>query len=127
MKVGEGIETLRGASATVTRVVPSPRTESVYNLEVHRAKSYYVASQALLAHNTCLTSNPVQIANRLGHTLKDVNNAIHKAKEFSKFGGSRKNPDVLVDIDTGDIFIKDPATGNAAELIDNIFDYLPEP
>jgi len=31
----------------------------------------------------------------------------------------------MVDTKTGKVYIKDPETGEAAEHIDNIFDYLP--
>ena len=54
VQVGEGIETHEGSTATVTEVLDEGRRETVYNLEVHRAQSYYVGPQKLLAHNTGL-------------------------------------------------------------------------
>ena len=54
VQVGERLWTHHGSIATVTEVLDERRRETVYNLEVHRAQSYFVGPQRLLAHNTDL-------------------------------------------------------------------------
>ena len=52
VQVGERLQTHQGSTATVTEVLDEGRRETVYNLEVHRAQSYFAGPQRLLAHNT---------------------------------------------------------------------------
>ncbi len=105
LAVGEGIETLQGGSARVTRVVPSPRTESVYNLEVHRAKSYYVASQALLAHNTCFDNTIDYLRGRAASAVDEADLIqILVGKDGLRFrGGSRNGKHLSLEDAAGNI------------------------
>ena len=51
-RIGERIKTRGGIEAMVTAIRDEGRQETVFNLEVHRAKSYHVGMQELLAHNS---------------------------------------------------------------------------
>lgn len=50
-RIGEKIKTQGGQPSRVIAIHKGRRT-TVYNLEVHRAKSYFVGKQLFLAHNT---------------------------------------------------------------------------
>lgn len=56
--------------------------------------------------------------------MKQVNDAIHEAKRLPFASGPRRNPDVYVDVATGEIYPKLPG-GGVGDSIDNIFNYLP--
>ena len=73
-EVGERVETQDGVTATVTSIRDEGRRETVYNLEVHRAQTYYVGEQKLLAHNTC--------AEIVLENVQDFNQARNKAFEI---------------------------------------------
>ena len=61
-EIGERVETQHGVPVTVTAVRDEGRRDAVYNLEVHRAQSYYVGPKRLWAHNTGLECEAVQNA-----------------------------------------------------------------
>ncbi len=63
-------------------------------------------------------------ADRLDVTPQEVSSAIHQAKRNLPRGGPVRNPDVVVDMLTGEIFPKLPG-GVVGDSIGNIFDYLP--
>jgi hypothetical protein len=52
LQPGEKLRTVAG-SAAVRSVTPRPGTETVYNLEVHRAHTYFVSDARLWVHNAC--------------------------------------------------------------------------
>ncbi len=97
-------------------------------LELHPSISAAAASQLVsrcelnqLARK--FTDNPAKIAQAIGRSVKQVKDAIHKVKGALGRGGPRKNPDVVVDQQTGNVYPKTP-DGGVGELIGNIFDYL---
>ena len=64
-----------------------------------------------------------KIASELGRTEKEIRDAIHKAKRNLPKGGPVKNPDVVIDPKTGEVYPKAP-DGSIGDSIGNIFDYL---
>jgi hypothetical protein len=72
------------------------------------------------------STNPAQMARRFDSTVKDINKAIHLAKKGIPEGGPSNNPDVVVDMDTGEVYVKLPNGKPSSDSIGNILDYLPE-
>ena len=73
-----------------------------------------------------LTNNPGKIAAKFGATVKAVDEAIHKAKIHLGGGtgkGGRKNPDVEVDLNDGEMYPRYP-DGYLGDSIGNVLDYL---
>jgi len=71
-----------------------------------------------------LTKNLSQLANQLNLPVTEIRKAIHKLKRDGlPRSGSRRNPDVMVDSETGEV---DPEIegGGVGDSIGNIFDYL---
>jgi hypothetical protein len=54
-----GVSTAVAGSAAVRSVTPRPGTETVYNLEVHRAHTYFVSDAKLWVHNSCPRLRPI--------------------------------------------------------------------
>ncbi|MCX4747342.1 hypothetical protein OG455_17745 [Kitasatospora sp. NBC_01287] len=73
-------------------------------------------------------SNPGSIGQDLGYSRRQVNDAIHAVKGQGGWRGigGNKNPDVVVDTSTGEVYPKLPDGSPADDSIGNIFDYLPE-
>lgn len=65
-----------------------------------------------------------KIAAAIGHTKKEVKQAIHKIKTNLKGGGPIRNPDVEVDLNTGEVYPKLPG-GGRGDSIGNIGEFLP--
>lgn len=66
-----------------------------------------------------------QIADAFNATVAAVRDAIHAAKRYGYFGGARSNPDVVIDLDTGEMYV-DLGNGQTSDdSIGNIRDYLP--
>jgi hypothetical protein len=65
-----------------------------------------------------------QIAQRFGHTVQEVNDAIHKVKRAMPRDGQFRNPDVMVDLDTGEVYVELPDGSPSGDSIGNILDYL---
>lgn len=65
-----------------------------------------------------------KIATALGVTEKQVRDAIHKVKRNLRAGGKTRNPDVEVDLDTGEVYPKVPG-GGRGDSIGNIWEFLP--
>jgi hypothetical protein len=61
-----------------------------------------------------------KIASDLGWTEEQVRDAIHKVKNNLR-GGPVKNPDVVVDTSTGEVYPKNP-DGTHGDSIGNIHD-----
>jgi len=64
------------------------------------------------------------IANRLGVTTREANDAIHLVKRSIPRGSPHRNPDVVVNTTTGEVFPKTPG-GGLGDSIGNIFNFLP--
>ncbi|WP_280725185.1 putative T7SS-secreted protein [Kitasatospora sp. MAA4] len=73
-------------------------------------------------------SNPGSIGQDLGYSRRQINDAIHAVKGQGGWRGigGNKNPDVVVDTSTGEVYPKLPDGSPADDSIGNIFDYLPE-
>ena len=62
------------------------------------------------------------MAEAFGTSERKIKDAIHEIKRNRRTGSGgagRRNPDVEIDLETGDVFIE-----GTVEHIDNIFDYL---
>ncbi len=73
-------------------------------------------------------SNEGAIGQELGYSRKDIKLAIHAVKNKPGWRGigGNKNPDVVVDTSTGEVYPKLPDGSPADDSIGNVFDYLPE-
>ncbi|WP_162243163.1 MULTISPECIES: RHS repeat-associated core domain-containing protein [unclassified Leifsonia] len=68
------------------------------------------------------TDKPGKIASKWGIPVDEIENAIEDLKQDGgKFGGKRRNPDVEINTETGDVRIKG---GGDGESIGNLDDYL---
>jgi len=77
LQPGEKLRTVAG-SAAVRSVSPRPGTETVYNLEVHRAHTYFVSDAKLWVHNNCGRSlNEVSLAIRKGQAPRSISRLDH--------------------------------------------------
>lgn len=74
LKQGEKLRTQDG-SAAVKSVVPRPRTETVYNLEVHKDHTFFVSDAKLWVHNNCLKDALARGA-RIKNTSAWLENAV---------------------------------------------------
>lgn len=69
-----------------------------------------------------LTGSVGKVAGIYERTEKEIDDAIHAVKR-NMIGGARRNPDVEIDTEIGDVYIK----GTKGESwLGNIEDYLPE-
>lgn len=73
-----------------------------------------------------LTDKPGNIANKLGRSVDEVKKAIEQVKQGTgwRSGTNNRNPDVIVDTDTGEVYPK-TSDGGMGDSIGNINDYLP--
>jgi hypothetical protein len=73
-----------------------------------------------------LTDKPGKIANETGRTTEEVKQAIERVKQSGSWrnGANNRNPDVVVDTQTGEVYPKTP-NGGIGDSIGNIYDYLP--
>jgi RHS repeat-associated protein len=69
-----------------------------------------------------LTKNVRKIAQKLGKSVREVKDAIHEVKTDMPRGGPVRNPDVLVDTETGEVYPQTP--GGHGDSIGNINDHL---
>ena len=70
--LGERVARYGGTTSLVTSMVSQRADEPVYNLEVHRAQSYYVGEQELLAHNTGTNCQALRKVGDLLESVEDV-------------------------------------------------------
>ena len=63
------------------------------------------------------------IADDLGLTPRQVNDAIHSVKRRLPKSGPIRNPDVVIDVTTGEVYPKIPK-GGIGDSIGNIWDNL---
>lgn len=70
-----------------------------------------------------LTDKVGTIANKTNRTVREIKDAIHRVKESMPRSGSRRNPDVLVDPKSGEVYPKMPS-GRPGDSIGNIFEHL---
>jgi uncharacterized protein RhaS with RHS repeats len=74
--------------------------------------------------DTDLSDKPNKIADKTGYSPEEIKDAIHKVKKNLPRGGPVRNPDVNVDVNTGEVYPKD-GQGGSGDSIGNIFDHLP--
>ena len=72
-----------------------------------------------------LTNNVGKMADKFGCSPKNIKDAIHAVKKGMKAGGPKKNPDVQVDLDTGEVY-PEVGDGTVGDSIGNIHDHLPD-
>jgi hypothetical protein len=74
------------------------------------------------------SSSPGKIANQTGYTRQQINDAIHAVKNQPGWRGlgGIKNPDIVVDTSTGEVYPQQPDGGPADDSLGNIYDYLPD-
>ena len=74
------------------------------------------------------SSNVSKISKQTGYTSKQINDAIHGVKGQGGWRGLgvNKNPDVVVDTTTGEVYVKMQDGEPSDDSIGNIYDYLPE-
>ena len=107
VQVGERLQRHEGSTARVTEIVDEGRRETVYNLEVHRARSYYVGARRVLAHNTGI--NKCNFAEQFsgknnGEIGKMLRDSGATAKLKNLFGVGKDNADkALGNIKQGNI------------------------
>ena len=70
-----------------------------------------------------LTDSPQKIAKKLGQSREEIKDAIHKVKENMHRSGPTRNPNVSVNIKTGEVYPQTPG-GGTGDSIGNIFDHL---
>jgi len=91
---------------------------------------FYIDTEAasVLVHNCPMYQRPNAIARATGYTTRQIRSAIEQLKQGSSWRGlgSRTNPDVFVDTDTGEAYPELPEGEPAEDSIGNIFDYLPD-
>nr|CTQ90728.1 Rhs family protein [Kibdelosporangium sp. MJ126-NF4] len=75
-----------------------------------------------------LAHRPPQIASELGYSTRQIKDAIHAVKRQPGMlrGGPTRNPDVVIDLNTGEVYVKLQEGGCSEDSIGNIYDYLPE-
>ncbi len=74
------------------------------------------------------SSSPGKIANQTGYTRQQITDAIHAVKNQPGWRGLgvSRNPDVVVDINTGEVYPEQSDGSPADDSIGNIYDYLPD-
>ncbi|MEU9034345.1 polymorphic toxin-type HINT domain-containing protein [Streptomyces sp. NPDC048352] len=125
---GDTLRTPDGTTVEIDQVVHWKELQGAYNLTVNDLHTYYVLAGAtpVLVHNANgLCSRPGAIAQATGYSVKQVKDAIHKVKAQGGWRGigGNKNPDMLVDPRTGEVYPQMP-DGSPGESIGNIFEYL---
>ena len=78
------------------------------------------------ANNRRLTNRAGRIAEETGYSKRQIRDAIHNVKrEGLPRSGPRSNPDVQVDLNTGEVYPEASRGVPAQDSIGNIFDFLP--
>jgi Pretoxin HINT domain len=76
------------------------------------------------ARDARFSARPSQIASETGYTTREIKDAIHAVKRDLPRSGQRRNPDVLVDTLTGEVYPQLPGGAPGEDAIGNIFDHL---
>ncbi|MFJ3205692.1 polymorphic toxin-type HINT domain-containing protein [Streptomyces sp. NPDC086989] len=126
---GDTLRTPDGTAVAIDKVTHWKELQGAYNLTVNDLHTYYVLAGVtpVLVHNSNgLCSRPAAIAKATGLSVKQVKDAIHKVKAQGAWRGigGNKNPDMLVDPKTGEVYPQMP-DGSPGDSIGNIFDHIP--
>jgi hypothetical protein len=127
LRPGDWLRTKDGKRVSISTISSEYREANVYNLTIEDLHNYVVSGQGVLVHNKAMgvpanwTHKVRTIANKLGRSTDEIDDAIHGVKDGMRGSGpaSQRNPDVEVDTVSGDVRIK--GTG---DIIGNIFDHL---
>ncbi|MBO9569936.1 MAG: RHS repeat-associated core domain-containing protein, partial [Cellulomonas iranensis] len=111
-----------GVSASAASVMQQAASESAgysrENLAGHRREASQQCDEASLA------DKETKIANATGRSVREIKEAIHQVKRRMPRSGERRNPDVWVDVKTGEVYPKLPNGRAAGDSMGNIFDFL---
>ena len=136
LRVGDYLKLSNGETVKISSIEIEQLKEpvEVYNFEVKGWHTYFVSALGVLVHNMCAATTPStktltdsvgKIANETGYTKKEIKTAIENVKNDGNWrsGTTNRNPNVVVDFKTGDVY---PATpdGGQGDIIGNIFDFL---
>ncbi|MCX4962403.1 polymorphic toxin-type HINT domain-containing protein [Streptomyces virginiae] len=126
---GDTLRTSDGTAVAIDKVTHWKELQGAYNLTVNDLHTYYVLAGVtpVLVHNSNgLCSRPAAIAKETGLSVKQVKDAIHKVKAQGAWRGigGNKNPDMLIDPKTGEVYPQMP-DGSPGDSIGNIFDHIP--
>ncbi|MBT2544830.1 hypothetical protein J7E99_30010 [Streptomyces sp. ISL-44] len=126
---GDTLRTPDGTAVAIDKVTHWKELQGAYNLTVNDLHTYYVLAGVtpVLVHNSNgLCSRPAAIAKATGLSVKQVKDAIHKVKNQAAWRGigGNKNPDMLIDPKTGEVYPQMP-DGSPGDSIGNIFDHIP--
>ncbi len=69
------------------------------------------------------SGNISKLADKFGRTSRQIKDAIHACKRNLPKGGPERNPDVIVDLRTGEVYPQ-LSNGTIGDSIGNIFDFL---
>ncbi|MEW2505680.1 RHS repeat-associated core domain-containing protein [Amycolatopsis sp. NPDC047767] len=138
LKPGDHLHSADDHASTIVAVRHFTQSASVYDLTVDRIHDFFVAGifGSLLVHNCGedyiapegkFVSKEARIAKSLDRSVREVKDAIHAVKRQGKLGGARSNPDIMVDVNTGEVHTKLPCGCPSEDSIGNIHDYLPDP
>lgn len=131
---GMKLRTTDGSVLRVAAVFRYTQRQTTYDLTVNSIHTYYVLAGAtpVLVHNEdddpCeMVSKPNALAQKTGYSVKQIKEAIHKVKAQGGWrgNGANRNPDMLIDPQTGEVYPQMP-DGSPGDSIGNIFDHLPE-
>lgn len=92
LRLGERVHALRGAMLLIAALV-MPQTQTVYNLEVESAHTYFVGEAGLWAHNTC--TKGVGAAEGAGEGARFITNTAGRTLDMRTFQGLARNPRTL--------------------------------
>ncbi|MEW1693880.1 Hint domain-containing protein, partial [Streptomyces sp. NPDC091263] len=129
---GMKLRTPDGSVLAVAAVSRYTQHRTTHDLTVNGIHTYYVVAGGtpVLVHNDdpCeMVSKPNALSQKTGYTVKQIKEAIHKVKAQGGWrgNGANRNPDMLIDPKTGEVYPQMP-DGSPGDSIGNIFDHLPE-
>ncbi|UUV28308.1 polymorphic toxin-type HINT domain-containing protein [Amycolatopsis roodepoortensis] len=130
---GQHLHSPDGRSSVVTAVRHFTQVSPVHDLTIDEIHAFFVGVVPSLVHNCGdgyvrpegrFADKYSKISRSLGREVREVKDAIHDVKRQGKIGGARSNPDIMVDVDSGEIHTKLPCGCPAEDSIGNIHDYL---
>ena len=127
LRVGDRLAQRDAGTAVITAIEVRAGGQTVYNFEVSGDHNYYITDAQLLVHNCAMQARPGALANAWGYSTKQIKAAIERVKQQATWrgDGANRNPDVLVDDVTGEVFPQVRGGTSAEDSIGNLFDHLP--
>lgn len=128
LQPGDVVVAANGDRLAVESIGISEQDLMAYNLSIDEIHTYFVGSADVLVHNCAMQKSPNAIARAWGYSTRQVKTAIERVKQQPGWrgNGSNRNPDVVVDDATGEVYPKLPDGTPADDSIGNLYDYLPE-